>query len=127
MCIVLCIVLRIVSPFVYNCLFPIFVQLYRPLPPDGNPNAVNKYIISYNTRWKKEWQPHSVCRGNILMSINLAFNKLTLMCLRTKRWIKLPRRGCKHSILADSGSNLGHYVDYADFSFYIFPQLARKT
>jgi hypothetical protein len=37
-----------VSPFVYNCLFPIFVQVYRPLPPGGNPTAVNKYhIISY--------------------------------------------------------------------------------
>jgi hypothetical protein len=34
------------------CLFPILVQIYRPLPPRGNPTAVNKYhiyiyIISY--------------------------------------------------------------------------------
>jgi hypothetical protein len=36
----------IVSPFVYSCLFPIFVQIYRPLPPVGNPLAVNKYRIS---------------------------------------------------------------------------------
>jgi len=37
-----CIVLCIVSPFVYSCLFPIFVQVYRPLPTGGNPVAVNK-------------------------------------------------------------------------------------
>ena len=50
-CIVLCIVLCIVSPFVHSCLFFIFVQVYRPLPPGGNPVAVNKYhkchIVSY--------------------------------------------------------------------------------
>jgi hypothetical protein len=44
-----CIVLCIVSPLAYSCLFPIFVQVYRPLPPGGNPIAVNKYhIISYH-------------------------------------------------------------------------------
>ena len=43
-----CIVLCTVSPFAYYCLFPIFVQFYRPLPPGGNPIAVNKYLtISY--------------------------------------------------------------------------------
>ena len=42
-----CIVLCIVSPFVYSCLFPIFVQVYRPLPLGGNPIAVNKYHVSY--------------------------------------------------------------------------------
>jgi hypothetical protein len=42
-----CIVLCIVSPFVYNCLFPIFIQVYRPLPPAGNPAAVNTYIYVY--------------------------------------------------------------------------------
>jgi len=32
------------------CLFPIFVQVYRPLPPGGNPTEVNKYhIISHHT------------------------------------------------------------------------------
>ena len=41
-----CIVLCTVSPFVYRCLFPIFVQDYWPLPPDGNPIAVNKYHIT---------------------------------------------------------------------------------
>jgi energy-coupling factor transporter transmembrane protein EcfT len=31
------------------CLFPIFAQVYRPLPPDGNPIAVNKcHTISYH-------------------------------------------------------------------------------
>jgi len=33
------------------CVFPIFVQVYLPVPPCGNPTAVNKYriyhIISY--------------------------------------------------------------------------------
>ena len=43
-----CTVLCIVSTFVYNCLFPIFVQVYRRLPPGGNPAAVNIcHIISY--------------------------------------------------------------------------------
>ena len=31
------------SPFVFNCLFPIIVQVYSALPPGGNPIAVNKY------------------------------------------------------------------------------------
>ena len=31
------IVLYTVSAFVYSCLFPIFVQVYRPLPPGENP------------------------------------------------------------------------------------------
>jgi hypothetical protein len=38
----------IVSPFVYSSLFTIFVQVYRPLPPGGNPIAVNKCHISYH-------------------------------------------------------------------------------
>ena len=52
-----CTVLRIVSTFVYSCLFPIFVQVYRPLPQGGNPIAVNKYhIISYHITYKTEKQ-----------------------------------------------------------------------
>jgi hypothetical protein len=43
-----CIVLRIVSPFVHSCHFTIFVQVYRSLPPGGNPFAVNKYHIIYH-------------------------------------------------------------------------------
>ena len=31
---------------------PIFVQVYRPLPPGGNPVAVNKYrIVSYHNKF----------------------------------------------------------------------------
>ena len=42
--------LCIASPFAYICLFPLIVQFYRPLPPGGNPIAVNKYhTISYLT------------------------------------------------------------------------------
>jgi hypothetical protein len=36
---VFCIVLCIVSSFVYCCLFPISVQVYRPLKTGGNPIA----------------------------------------------------------------------------------------
>jgi hypothetical protein len=43
--------LCIFSPFVYSCLYIIFVQVYWQLPPGGNPVAFNKYqsyhIISY--------------------------------------------------------------------------------
>ena len=41
-----CILLCLVSPFAYSCLFPIFVQIYRPLPPGRNPIALNKYYTS---------------------------------------------------------------------------------
>jgi len=37
---VFCIALCTVSPFMLS--LPIFVQVYRPLPPGGNPTAVNK-------------------------------------------------------------------------------------
>ena len=43
-----CIVLCIVSPHVYDCLFSIFAQVYGPLPPGGNIIAVNKYDIVYD-------------------------------------------------------------------------------
>ena len=42
-----CIVLCIISPFVHSCPFLTFMQVYQPLPPGGNPIAVNKYHISY--------------------------------------------------------------------------------
>jgi len=35
-------VLCIVSPSEHSYLFVIFAQVYRPLPPGGNPTAVNK-------------------------------------------------------------------------------------
>ena len=46
---VLCfsIVLCIVSPHVYSCLFSICVQFYRPLPLAGNPVTVNAYRINF--------------------------------------------------------------------------------
>jgi len=31
------------SFYIYSCPFPIFIQVYRPLPPAENPVAVNKY------------------------------------------------------------------------------------
>jgi hypothetical protein len=37
---------------IHSCPFPIFVQVYQPLPLGGNPNAVNEYnIISYHTTY----------------------------------------------------------------------------
>jgi len=47
---VLCfgIVLCIVSPHMYCCLFSICVQLYQPLPLGANPIAVNKSHIIYH-------------------------------------------------------------------------------
>ena len=49
-CILICVfslffVLFCVLFLLLCCLFPIFVQIYRPLPPGGNPIAVNKYHI----------------------------------------------------------------------------------
>jgi hypothetical protein len=44
---ILCILCYIVSPFVCRRPFPIFVQVYRPQLPGGNPTAVNKYHIIY--------------------------------------------------------------------------------
>jgi hypothetical protein len=38
-----CIVLCVVAPSAYSCLFPIIIQAYRPLPPGGNRIAGNKY------------------------------------------------------------------------------------
>jgi len=44
-CSVFCIVLYIVSPHVYCCLFSIRVQFYRPLSPGVSPITVNKFHI----------------------------------------------------------------------------------
>jgi len=60
--------------------FLFFMQVYRPLPPCGNPNAVNKYLTSYiliaqtcyiflqerSVRWLHAVQHH--CLLNILYS-----------------------------------------------------------
>jgi hypothetical protein len=45
-----CIVFCIVSPHVRRCCCFICIQVYRLLPPGGNPTAVNKYIIPYHYR-----------------------------------------------------------------------------
>jgi hypothetical protein len=43
------IVFCIVSTFEYSCLWPRFVQVYRPMPLGGNPITVSKYpIISHH-------------------------------------------------------------------------------
>ena len=56
-----CIVLCIASPFVYSSFFPIFAQVYLPLPPGGSPIAVNKYHISYHTgTFHREMEPGAV-------------------------------------------------------------------
>jgi len=34
-----------VSPFAYSCIVTIYIQVYRPLPPGGNPIAANKYLF----------------------------------------------------------------------------------
>ena len=34
--------------FAYSCLFPIFVQVHRPLSSGGNPIAINKYHIIFH-------------------------------------------------------------------------------
>jgi hypothetical protein len=58
-----CIILCTLSPFVYSCLFPIFVQVYRPLSPGGNPIAVNEYHISYQIFVRRNIKPipHNRC------------------------------------------------------------------
>ena len=60
--------LCIVSPFVYSCRFPSFVQVYRPLPPGGKPIAVNKYHHHHH---------HYMCAG-----LNLT-DWLLLICAAT--------------------------------------------
>jgi hypothetical protein len=51
-------VLSEVSPFVLP--HPIFVQVYPPLPPSGNPIAVNKYHITMRSEFLNQIQPKSV-------------------------------------------------------------------
>jgi hypothetical protein len=44
------------KPHVFNCLFSICVQVYWPLPPGGNPIAINKFryhIITVNTAFSR--------------------------------------------------------------------------
>jgi hypothetical protein len=44
-----CIVLCIFFPFIYSCLFLIFVHFYRPLPPGEKPIAGNITSYTYDT------------------------------------------------------------------------------
>ena len=56
-----CAALCIVCPFVYSCLFPNFVQVYRPLPSGGNPIAVNKYLLTYCMEQSPSWEANWFC------------------------------------------------------------------
>ena len=51
-----CNLLSTLSPHVCVCLFPVSIQVYRQLPPGGNPTALNKYIISYRIISKRHRQ-----------------------------------------------------------------------
>ena len=44
-----CTFLCIVFPYVYNCIFTNFLQVYRPLPLSGDTIAVNKYYTHTHT------------------------------------------------------------------------------
>jgi hypothetical protein len=47
-CIVLLLYCTVTVLFpLWSCIFPLFVKVYWPLPPGGNPIAVNKYHIRY--------------------------------------------------------------------------------
>jgi len=65
---VFCTVLCIVSPSVYSCLFPIFVQVYRPLLLGGHPTAVNKYRIMYHIYL--HWRTCLVCTYTMHRALN---------------------------------------------------------
>ena len=77
-----CSVLCIVSLYVYSCLFPIFAQVFRPLPPGGKLIAVNKYhIISYHII-----SYHIISYHNISYIISQLTNivRATLYCLMSQ-------------------------------------------
>jgi hypothetical protein len=44
-CVFCVLVLLCVLFLLLCCLFPCFIRVYRPLPPGGNPVAVNKYNV----------------------------------------------------------------------------------
>ena len=50
------IVLWIVSPSVYSCVFPTSVQFYRPLPFGGNAISVNSIISYHVTKEHHAWR-----------------------------------------------------------------------
>ena len=63
------------TPFVYSCLFPIFAQVYRPLPPVGNQIAVNIYYIN------KQWVMHTSLQHtdylSVCLSLTADFKRIT--------------------------------------------------
>jgi hypothetical protein len=79
-----CIVLCIISSFLYTAVpFLFFVQVYWPLPPGGNPTAVNKCIISYyifNSMWiyqqltilRQEWMIYSKLQQSVQLSHSIS-------------------------------------------------------
>jgi len=73
-----CIVLCIVSPFV---LFPIFVQVYRPLPPGGNP------IVVINNIYHNKSKP-SLILCNFIGSSHSVGARL-VCCLALYLWMHL--------------------------------------
>ena len=50
--------------FLHSCLFPIFLQVCRPLPPGGNTVAGNKYHIIYEL-----YNMHLVCNIKDIFAI----------------------------------------------------------
>jgi len=59
------------------CLFSIFVLVYRPLPPGGNPIAVNKYInISYRAIYEEEPPPLGASRQCLCLQLSFLHRKL---------------------------------------------------
>jgi hypothetical protein len=65
-----CIAVCIVSPHVYSYLLSCCVQLYRTLPPGGNPTGVNKYHITYLFSFQSYW-PQPIRLTSNLFFFNL--------------------------------------------------------
>ena len=80
----------IVSPLVYSCLFLIFVQVL-PLPPGGNPNALNKYcIISYSVSpLKMEAASSSETLVNLPRPHDVMHQKMAMFLVTTTRILNI--------------------------------------
>jgi hypothetical protein len=63
---------------IHSCLFYIFVQVNWPLPPDGNPTAVNKYHKHKHKQWYMYHSNSSTCLSctwsSVILRTNLFFN-----------------------------------------------------
>ena len=64
-----CIVLCTVSPFVYSCLFPTFVQVYGLLAPGGNPIAVSHHITCRDYSLHQETQSKGRSVGQCVLAL----------------------------------------------------------